>query len=283
MEISFKGKEARITGLAAFDPVHIFENGQAFRFTDVGDGVYEGVAFGHFLRVQKKEDTVCLFPVTEEEFAEIWRGYFDLDRDYAGLFVDCADEALKRGCEYAPGLRVLRQEPFETLISFIISTNNNVKRIRGIIKKICEACGTAFACEGGEYHAFPTPAQLAGMSEVQLKECGCGYRAPYILGTACAVLAGFNLDQLYDMPYESAKMELEQLPGVGPKVADCVLLFAYGKTQAFPADVWVRRVMKELYGVEDIKKIQSYAVERFGAQAGIAQQYLFYYARENGL
>lgn len=283
MEIIFENNSAIIKNLSCFEPQQIFDNGQAFRFIEV-DGAYEGVAFGRFLRVSKAGDTVTLYPCEEREFYDIWYKYFDLERDYAALFPGCEDAALRDGRGYACGLRMLRQEPFETLISFIVSANNNIKRIRGIIDKICTRYGSPFSFEGKTYHAFPTPEQLSHATEQELTECGSGYRAPYILATAKEIAAGYDLEAVYGMEYIPAKKELTRFMGVGPKVADCVLLFAYSKTEAFPADVWIKRVMKLLYDFEgNDRQIFDFAYEKFGECAGIAQQYLFYYARENKL
>jgi N-glycosylase/DNA lyase len=273
-----------LRGAAEFEPAHIFDNGQCFRFIRQADGAYHGVARGRFLRVEKNGDDVSLFPCSRDEFESIWSSYFDLGRDYAKLFADCGDKALLEGRKYAKGLRVLNQEPFETLISFIISANNNLGRIRGIVERICGACGEPFDCAGRACHAFPTPGRLAALDVDEFTGCGCGYRSPYLRETARQVADGFDLEALRSLPYGEAKKRLMRLRGVGPKVADCVLLFALGKTDAFPADVWIKRVMKKLYGFEgNDRQIYECAKSKFGENAGIAQQYLFYYARENGL
>jgi N-glycosylase/DNA lyase len=171
---------------------------------------------------------------------------------------------------------MLNQEPFETLISFIISANNNIGRIRGIIDRLCRLYGEPFGCVGGARYAFPTPERLAALEADDFFGCGCGYRAPYLRETSRAVADGFDLEGLRELPYEQAKKQLVRLKGVGPKVADCVLLFSLGKTDAFPADVWIKRVMKKLYGFEgNDKQIYEFARERFGECAGIAQQSCF--------
>lgn len=268
---------------SCFEPRHIFENGQAFRFEPCGGGGYEGVAHDRYLRVLKNEDEVTLYPCTEQEFEAIWKHYFDLDRDYDALFCDCKDDALIKGREFACGLRILNQQPFETLISFIISANNNVKRIKGIVSKICEMCGEPFDFEGKQWHRFPTPKVLASLSIEELTACGSGYRAPYIKEAARMVADGFSLEALVGQPYSEAKKALQTLPGVGPKVADCILLFSLGFYDAFPADVWIKRVMREHYGFAgNDKQIYEFAQDRFGEYAGIAQQYLFFWQRENG-
>ena len=281
MNITFDKGTAVISGLSCFEPRHIFDNGQAFRFAE-RDGCYEGVAHGRFLRVSKRGEDVLLYPCGTQDYERIWKPYFDLERDYDVLFCDCSDEALRSGREFGCGLRILNQQPFETLITFIVSANNNVKRIRGIIDRLCRLCGEPFTFEGKTWHRFPEPAALARLSEGDLKECGSGYRAPYLKGAAKMVAEGFSLEALRALPYGEAKRELQALPGVGPKVADCVLLFSLGFYDAFPADVWIKRVMREHYGfVGSDKAIYEFARDKFGEYAGIAQQYLFFWQREN--
>ncbi|WP_066688205.1 DNA-3-methyladenine glycosylase family protein [Christensenella intestinihominis] len=282
MDVTYENGAALVrTG--CFDPRHIFENGQAFRFFPCGENVYEGVANGRYLRVAKTPEGARLYPCTPQEFETVWKHYFDLDRDYETLFSDCGDKALRQGVRYGCGLRVLNQQPFETLVSFIVSANNNVKRIRGILSRICALCGEPFSFEGKTWYRFPRPAALAGLAETELTGCGSGYRAPYIKGAAQMVAEGFPLEALRKMEYADAKRELQRLPGVGPKVADCVLLFSLGFHDAFPADVWIKRVLREHYGFSgNDRQIYEFARGRFGEYAGIAQQYLFFWQRENG-
>ncbi|MDY3751342.1 DNA-3-methyladenine glycosylase [Christensenella minuta] len=281
MDVAYENGAALVrTG--CFEPRHIFENGQAFRFFPCGANAYEGVAHGRYLRVEKVPEGARLYPCTQQDFERVWKRYFDLERDYAALVSDCGDSVLKQGMQYGCGLRLLNQEPFETLISFIVSANNHVKRIRGILRRICALYGEPFSFEGKTWHRFPAPAILAGLSEEALGECGSGYRAPYIKGAARMAAEGFSLEALRGMGYADAKKELQRLPGVGPKVADCVLLFSLGFYDAFPADVWVRRVLREQYGFTgNDRQIYEFARKRFGPYAGIAQQYLFFWKREN--
>ncbi len=281
MKVSFLHGAAVITGVDCFELRHIFDNGQTFRFDEVKPGVFEGVAHGQFLRVAKKSDTVTLYPVTQNEYDTIWKNYFDLETEYGGLFCDCDDEALKKGREYGCGLRLLNQQPFETLIAFIVSANNNMKRIKGILRQICERCGQPFVFEGKTYYTFPEPHDLARIDESALRKCGCGYRAPYIKKAAGMVADGFDLEALRKKSYEDAKKELVKLSGVGPKVADCILLFSLGFRDAFPADVWIKRMLKEQYGFEgNDRQVYAFARQKFGEYAGIAQQYLFFWQRD---
>ncbi len=265
-----------------FAPQDIFENGQAFRFGKVRDGVYEGVAHGRFLRVTQRPDGVFLYPCEARAFEEIWRHFFDLDICYEALFEDCDDAALRSGIAYAPGLRILNQQPFETLISFILSANNHDARIRSLVDKICSAYGAPFSFEGNPYHAFPEPQALAQACEADLRTLGVGYRAPYLIGASRSIAEGFDLDAVAQMDYAAAKRRLMELPGVGAKVADCILLFSLSFREAFPADVWVRRILQDTYDFcGNDKQIFEFAQAKFGACAGIAQQYLFHHARES--
>lgn len=280
MDVKYENGAADLT-VDCFEPRHIFDNGQSFRFFPCGADAYEGVAFGRYLRVEKTPGGALLYPCGGQDFETVWRRYFDLDRDYSSLFSSCADAALERGREYGCGLRLLRQEPFEMLISFIISANNNVKRIRGIVARVCELCGQPFMFEDRVFYTFPAPEALAGVSDEALADCGCGYRAPYVRKSAQAVADGFSLEGVSALPYGEAKRALQTLPGVGPKVADCVLLFSLGFYDAFPADVWIKRALREHYGYAGSEaQIHDFARRQFGRYAGIAQQYLFFRQKE---
>ena len=278
MNIEFTDNKTVLTGSCDFDLEHIFECGQSFRFDRTKDG-FEGVALGKFLRVQKSGDCVTLYPCGQQEYLDSWKNYFDMERDYARLF-EGEDYVLQEGLRSAAGLRILNQPPFETLISFIISSNNNVKRIRGIVRRLCERLGQPIEFEGKTYYDFPTPASLATADSAELTEIGAGYRAPFIVGAAQMVADGFDLEALRSMDYTEAKRALMRLPGVGPKVADCVLLFSLGHTCAFPADVWIKRVLAQQYGFKgNDKQTAAFAAKQFGKHAGIAQQYLFFWIR----
>ena len=253
----------------------VFDNGQAFRFSPCKDG-YAGVAFGRYIEITSYQNGLKLFPCTREEFSAYWRDYLDLDTCYAALF-EAPDNILKKGMEYGTGLRMLHQEPFETLISFIVSANNNIARIRGIVERLCARYGKSIA---ENLYAFPTPQALAGANCEQLRALGMGYRAPYVINTAQKICNGFDLCALREAGYAEAKRSLMTLPGVGPKVADCVLLFSLGYTQAFPADVWMKRALAKAYGFcGNDAQLTAFVQEKFGRYAGIAQQYLFYWIK----
>lgn len=281
----FVQSTAIIKNLEHFDPETILFCGQAFRWQKEGQR-YVGVAHGRVLCMEKTRDGICLYPVTRKEYEDIWEEYFDFKRDYAAV-KQCytGDGVLEKGMEYACGMRVLNQQPFETMISFIISANNNIKRITGIIEKLCVRFGQKLSFEGREYYAFPSPAALAGATEEELKACGAGYRAAYILSAAQAVCTGFDLDALKKLPYEEAKERLTEIKGIGKKVADCILLYSLGFAQAFPLDVWIKRAIFNVYGYsgKNDKELNAYIRKKFGEHAGLAQQYLFHYVRKNKL
>jgi len=181
-------------------------------------------------------------------------------------------------------MRILRQQPWEALVSFIISQNNNITRIKGIIERICAKCGSELVYDNNVYYAFPTAEELKDMHESDYAALGCGYRASYLDKTVHDMLDGkIDLDGLKSIGYENARAELIKLKGVGPKVADCIALFGLNYLDAFPVDTWIKKVMEALYLKKSAtnKEISEFAHLAFGEYAGIAQQYLFYYAREN--
>lgn len=274
MKIIQEGSAARFSGDEA-DPQLIFDCGQAFRFSMVRQDVWSGIAHGKKITVSKTDDGFILSPSSQEE-VDIWREYFDADFSYSTL--SFPDELTAQAKSRCVGLRILKQEKFETIISFIISANNNIARIKKIIEVLCVKCGGKV----NDGFAFPTPEQLASLAEADLTTIGAGYRAPYILKTSKMIADGFDLGSDTD-DYDVLGERLKLLPGVGPKVADCILLFSYGKKNAFPVDVWIKRVLKDDYGFEYKNSAQTakFIEENFGQYAGVAQQYLFHAARTN--
>lgn len=265
------------TYLKLSDPFSLSQTldcGQAFRFEELANGRWGGVACNRYLELEITADqTVVLYDVNEKEFENIWRDYFDLDRDYSEIIEKIStNEVLKNASEYGKGIRVLNQPPWETLCSFIISQNNNIKRIKGIISRLCETYGEE--TPGG--YTFPTAEKLASLSPEDLAPLRAGFRAKYIIDAAKKVANGeVNLDTLKDLPYGEAQAELLKIKGVGPKVADCALLFSHRHIDAFPKDVWIKRALTVLFGGELPKEAVPYA--------GIVQQYIFFYARETKL
>ena len=265
-----EGQNMVVTGLQEFDLARTFECGQCFRFATDLTGVYEGVAKGRPLRVAQQGDSLILYDVTRQEFETVWWEYFDLSRDYAALReLMGRDPVLRRAADFAPGIRILRQDGWEALCTFIISQNNNISRIKGIVQRLCETFGKPLP--GGLYD-FPAPEALAGLSPEDLAPLRCGFRARYILDAAQKVASGqVNLQGLESLPLEQAQTELCKIVGVGPKVAQCALLFGFGRIECFPVDVWIDRAMKNLFP-------QGLPAEAL-PYAGIIQQYIFHYVR----
>lgn len=276
MHMRFDGDSAWLLDADYFEPRHIFGCGQCFRFVPDECG-HTGVACGRVLHVERKGSDVRLWPCGEREYNGIWRRYFDMETDYQKLVADIPrDEFLQASLRYGRGLRILRQPPFETLITFILSANNNVGRIRGLVEKLCGAYGAPI---GDGRYDFPTVGALASASEEEFRALGAGYRATYLLSAARAVAEGFDLYALKSMEYSEAKKTLQKIPGVGPKVADCVLLFSLDHRCAFVQDVWIRRVMRDVYALRSESEAANFARARFGECGGIVQQYLFHYVR----
>jgi len=256
--------------------------GQAFRFKPVKDGWWFGVVGDKPLLVRQKSDALELLSPCEDE--AFWTRYFSLDRDYGEVeAMLSADPKTAPAIACSAGMRILRQDPYETLISFVLSQNNNVKRIAGIIERLCEACGEKDVFMGIEYFAFPACEALAEATVRELEGLGTGYRAPYVIDCARKIRDGYDLNALKSLPFEQAKRELMTFRGVGPKVAECVMLFSLGFDTAFPVDVWVKRISAWLYPGENGRAAARAAAQRFGSWAGVAQQYLFHYARTVGL
>lgn len=267
-----------------FDPQHIFECGQAFRWKLEEDNSYTTIAYGKKLNVKREKDDIILSNTNKEDFDNIWYHYFDLKRDYGKIKKDLSkDPILKEATKFGGGIRILNQEPFEMIISFIISANNQIPRI----KKSIEIIAQEYGAKNSDYYSFPTAEELSKAKAEDLRELAkVGFRDKRIVETSKMVLNGdIDLDKIFEMTRDEGKLELMTLPGVGPKVSDCILLFAFDKDEAFPVDVWVKRVMEHFYLKEEtnVKKIGDHGARLFGNLAGFAQQYLFYYARELGI
>lgn len=273
-EVEFKNNNTYIKGIEIFDLKNTLDCGQAFRWECDDEGFWCGVAFNKYLKLSKNDDgTVILYNTNKEDFEAVWRDYFDLERNYDEIIESVkGNEILKKAAEFGQGIRVLNQEPWETLCSFIISQNNNIKRIKGIIKTLCEQFGEKI--EGG--YTFPTAEKIASLTLNDLGVLRAGFRGKYILDAANKVANGeIDLTSLSCIPLDDARQELMKIKGVGPKVADCALLFSHKQSRAFPKDVWIKRAMEVLFGGELPKEAEPYA--------GIIQQYIFFYARETKL
>lgn len=273
-----------------FNSKHIFDCGQCFRWNLQENGNYIGVFGKTVLEVVEKENEVIFKGISNKDFKEEINKYFNLELNYTELknTLSKIDEFLKTSIEYGNGIRILKQDLFETIISFIISANNNIPRIKKIIENISKTYGEKLQYNGKEYYTFPTPEQLSKASVEDLRELGLGFRDKRVYNTTKIILEKkIDIETLKNIDdTETIREELLKLDGVGPKVADCILLFGFNRYEVFPIDVWVRRVMNDLYikNEQESKvskvEIMKLAKEKYGNLAGIAQQYLFYWKRE---
>lgn len=279
------GDRIRINNVRDFDPVHIFECGQCFRWQKQEDGSYTGVAKGKVVNISYKDGVLEIINSTAADFINIWFDYFDLARDYSKIKELLAkDEVMKKAIEYGHGIRILKQDLWETLISFIISANNRIPMIMKVVDSISNIYGEELIFNDKKYYTFPSVKKLGSSSIEELLVCKGGFRCKYIIKTSTLINEGkIDLQELTGLNTEDARKLLTNFPGVGNKVADCTLLYSGTKQDVFPTDVWVKRVMEELYFKREatLKEIQEFARDYFGDLSGVAQQYLFYYAREN--
>ena len=265
------------------------ECGQSFRWQPI-NGWYYGVVEGRQLKIRQEKQALIVESSDDEQPDRLeasLRHYLDLNRDLPAILkaVDI-DPFIHRSIETFRGMRILNQAVWECLASFILSQNNNVPRIKGIIRTISAQFGEKITLDDSVDYAFPTPQALAAAGVEALYDCRLGYRAPYLWTVSSAVAAGeFDPEALKSMPYAEAKRELMRFKGIGEKVADCICLFSLGHVQALPIDVWVKRIIEQLYlkRQASIREIRQFAEDYFGEYLGYAQQYLFHYARTVGL
>ena len=276
-----------VSGIADFDVDQTLCCGQCFHFKKTGEGKDYGVsAFGRLLHIVQEGKKVIFYNTTKADFNGIWRKYFDLDTDYASiknkLLQD--DSKLADSINAMGGVRILKQDFFETLMSFIISQNKQIPHIKAIVCAISKEYGTYLGeINGEEFYAFPTAKMLSNVTEDDFKRLKTGFRAGYLYDAVKCVLEGkITEEMLRNMEAAECEKALCQIKGVGAKVANCVMLFALSKMECFPIDVWMTRIMQRLYLGEGASKdaIAQYAREHYGALGGYAQQYLFYYGRE---
>jgi N-glycosylase/DNA lyase len=283
-KISQDGNRVIVRNIKDFNAVHTFECGQCFRWIRQADGSYTGVVRGKVLNVSVEDDTLILKNTNLEDFKNIWFDYFDLGRDYGQVKEAVMRDAIMReAAAFGWGIRLLKQDIWETLISFIISANNRIPRIMKTVGVISKIYGEKLEMDGEEYYSFPVVSKLTQSSLQDLEVCKGGFRCKYILNSSRMISDGeISLNKISQLDTDSARKELMKFPGVGPKVADCVLLYSGTKYDVFPTDVWVKRVMEELYFKREagFKEIHEFARNYFGNLAGFAQQYLFYFARE---
>lgn len=271
--VIFCGDTVRIKNAENFSLNQTLDCGQAFRWQMSKDGVWNGVAYGKYIEIYSDNGDIVIKGTNKQDFDNIWCSYFDIKRDYSKIIKTVSsDNTLRLASEFGSGIRVLNQEPWEALCSFIISQNNNIPRIKGIIERLCENFGEKCA----RRYSFPSANRLADLEIDDLAPLRCGFRARYIIDAARKVSTGeIDLISLKNTDYETAKAKLMTITGVGPKVADCTLLFGLGHISAFPKDVWIKRAMQVLFDGE----LPDCAVP----YAGIVQQYIFYYARSNNI
>lgn len=251
--------------------------GQCFRWRKDDDGVFRGVVQNHAVKMYYTDENTIFVESSNPDLV-YWSRYLSFSTDYNDVEKTFEnDENLKKCMEIGRGIRILHQDLWETIVSFIISANNNIPRIQGIIERLCQLFGEEINFDGGVYYGFPSPEVLSKLTLSDLAPIKAGFRDKYILDAAKKVVSGeVDLEKIKIMDDASAKRELMKIKGVGNKVADCILLFALSRYKTFPKDVWIKRIMKDDYGVLE-KDIDSFAIEKFGNYAGIAQQYLFYY------
>jgi N-glycosylase/DNA lyase len=280
-----RGNDLEVKGIKDFDPIHIFECGQCFRWNKTEDGWYSGIVGNYTTKLMFKDDILFMEGTSTEDFENFWFDYFDLGRDYSKIkdTLKKLDKNMSSAIEFGSGIRILNQPFFETLISFIISANNNIPRI----KKSIDALSRKYGDDIHSSYTFPSCSELVKATVDEISECSrAGFRCKYIQKTTELYYRNpLNRESFYGMDVNNARELLMKYPGVGGKVADCVLLFTGSFQNVFPIDVWVKRVMEELYlGREaTIKEISEFSAGYFGDLSGIAQQYLFYYAREHSI
>lgn len=284
-------QEYILKNVNSFELKDIFECGQCFRWNEEIDRSYTGVFKGNVLNVKKDKNSVIFKGICQDDIKLVVEDYFDLNTDYEKIKEKLSkiDINMKKSVDYGSGIRILNQDLWETIISFIISANNNIPRIKGIIERLSKKYGNKISWNSKEYYTFPTANQLKNVTVEEYRQLGLGFRDVRLFETTQMILEKqIDLEKLYSEPNtEKVREELLKLSGVGPKVADCILLFSdLKRLEVFPIDVWVRRVMNDLYIKEEDeakvskKKIENLAKEKFGGIAGLAQQYLFYWRRE---
>lgn len=255
----------------------IADSGQVFRFNKTDDESYDLIANNKHLRIQKlidnKDINTYELDCSEEDYNKIWKDYFDIDTDYS-IYTDDLDENdvyLQKACEYSKGIRILRQDKWEMLVSFIISQRKSIPAIKSSIEKMAVNLGEEI---DDRIYAFPKPQEILSADDTVLETCGLGYRLPYIRAAARDVIEnGVDLYDSDNLSDEELLEKLKEFKGVGVKVANCVLLFGYHRIGAFPIDVWVEKILNNHYD-------GTFPMERYKGYAGVLQQYMFFYERE---
>ncbi len=276
----------QIQNVTNFSLKYTLESGQSFRWNRINDAYY-GVVEGRILKIYQQEATVHIESSANEDdttFVPYLRHYLDLARDVPKILAEVDKDAyIHRTIQTFWGMRILNQELWETIASFILSQNNNISRIRKIIRRLSERYGEKLRMETYIDYSFPSPYALATTTEEEILGCGTGYRASYLQAIARAVISGeLVLTSLKQLPYLEAKQELMRQKGIGEKVADCICLFSLGHLTALPIDVWIKRIFETLYLRRHAthREIREFAHNYFGDGIGYAQQYLFHYVHK---
>ena len=287
MNIIQKDNKITIHDIRDFNITHIFECGQCFRWNREDDGSYTGVVKNKVINVLQQENTVEFNNINTDDF-DIIKNYFDFDTDYETIKNTLnTDEIMAEAIKFGEGIRILNQEEWETMVSFMISANNRIPMIKKVIENLSVSFGDYIGnYRGKDYFSFPTAERLSAAPVERILECKAGFRAPRIKEAATRFL--YEKDKIYNiknMSYDEGLAYLKTYKGIGDKVANCILLFSMKHFDTFPVDVWVRRVMQTLYVSKETKDadIRKFAENKFGKYSGFAQQYLFFYARENGI
>ncbi len=264
-----------------FDLTHTFDCGQCFRWNRDDDGSYVGVAGGRAARFRSDGDEIVIENCSPQDYEEFWRGYLDMDRDYGKIKQAVAvNDVMKAAVNYGSGIRILRQDFFEALISYIISQNNSIPNIKRVVERLCTAYGEPISMGDKVYYAFPSPTALAPLTREDYRALGAGFRDRYLEGAVKLVNDGsLSAASLMAMSTEDARRELMKVKGVGNKVCDCVMLFALGKYDLFPTDTWIKKVMEESFDSKSVSEAKNFGERIFGENSGFAQQYLFYWRR----
>lgn len=265
---------------------NIFENGQCFRWQKTDIGTYIIVAKNRVIELELIGEDLIIHNSNIDDFENIWIEYFDLERDYDSLKMSLKkDEYLVKAIDFGNGLRMLNQDPFEMIISFIISSNNRIPMIKKAINNISERFGECIYYKGYKYYFFPTLENLSYVTQEEFKACSVGFRDKYLFNTIKMLNECNDIKEIMSLSDDECHKQLQKFPGIGSKVSDCIMLFSMKKYSAFPVDVWVKRAMMKFYVAPDtsLKKIRDFGRNLFKDLSGFAQQYLFYYVRENNI
>lgn len=297
MKVKYEDNRIIAGGIKDFNARQVFDCGQCFRFESADDGSYTGTARGRIINVSCEKNTLTIANASEtdmtaeemqKDFENIWSEYFDLERDYSKIKKSLRkrDPIIGKAIEAGEGIRILKQNPWETVVSFIISQNNNIPRIKKCIDSLAENFGQRIGRSrpefgGREYFDIPSFEVMSGLNLEDLDVCRLGYRSRYLIETA-GTIAKDGGKKLYELSGDEAFAYVSSLCGVGPKVANCITLFSMEGLDRFPVDVWIKKIMHEMYGFDedDMTGMEEFAREMYGKYGGIAQQYLFYYARQ---